>query len=445
VRRVDTDIAIVGGGLAGSLLAILLARRGYEIRLFERGPGFSAGKAPGGRTINLALAARGLQALAEAGVRAAIEDQLLPMSGRIIHAPGRATRTLPYGQSPAERIFSVSRGGLNRTLHSIAADQTGIRLEFGCECLDYDPESGQALIRSGGGDFELAGRLLVAADGAGSVIRRSLAAAGGIDATEDLLDHGYKELTIGPAGDGDFAMAADGLHIWPRGGFMLAALPNPDRTFTATLFLPRTGPASFAALADNPRDFFAEHFDDASVLLPDLEDQVARNPVGTLGTIRCAPWHHATADRHCVLIGDAAHAVVPFHGQGINAGFEDCRELAALIDAHGPDWPHVLAGYDARRKPNADAIADMSLENYYEMRDGVRDPQFERLKSLGFELERRSGGRFIPRYSMVMFHPEIPYADAQRRGRIQDGILRRAAAGPDDDIDLALELIGKEL
>jgi kynurenine 3-monooxygenase len=282
-------------------------------------------------------------------------------------------------------------------------------------------------------------------------VRRSLTTRGAISASEDLLDHGYKELTLAARDDGEFALEPHALHIWPRGGFMLIGLPNPDRTFTATLFLPHRGTPSFASVGDDAAAFFEREFWDAVPLLPTLADDYASHPVGHLGTVHCRPW--SFADR-VLLVGDAAHAIVPFHGQGMNAAFEDCVVLDELIGRHadargGHDWPAIFAGFERERAPNARAIAEMALENYREMRDDVRDPKFELRAALSFELERRFPGRFIPRYSMVMFHPEIPYAEAQRRGTVQAAILdeltSRAATVGDVDFARAAALIDARL
>ena len=480
---IDNEPIIVGGGLTGSLAAITLARRGLTPRVIERGPPHDSTEAPSGRTINLALADRGLAALEAAGVRAAIEPLLLPMTGRIIHDRRGHIHRLPYGQRPTEQIYSVSRAQLSRRLFEVARDRHGVAYHFNLNCLDYQPKSGQLTLqnnerareaRIGASEspesanatsratttadqhaaedtFELETPLLIGADGAGSVIRRALAAAGLTSNDEALLDHGYKELLIQAGPDGSHRIAADGLHIWPRGGFMLIALPNTDGTFTATLFLPQKGSQSFKAAQNNPVDFFRTEFPDALELLPDLEDQFAANPVGIMGTVYCDTWHHSVprkpgqAQHECLLLGDAAHAIVPFHGQGINAGFEDCVVLDKLLDRFGTDWAKACASFAAQRPTDTRAIATMALENYIEMRDGVRDPQFERRRKLAFELERLTEGRFTPRYSLVMFHAEIGYAEAERRGAIQADILQRATATDEDDIELALTLVDERL
>lgn len=438
------SIAIVGGGLAGSLAAIMLARRGAKPVVFERGQPHDSATSPGGRTINLALAARGIAALGAADAFAAIEPLLTAMAGRIVHDESGNQRFLAYGQLEHERIYSVSRADFNRSLYLLARDHYNVEYRFDHECVDIDLTRGAALLHSGGQTLRVEPDLLLAADGAGSAVRKRLATAGVIVAREDLLDHGYKELTVPADAGGDFALDPGGLHIWPRGGFMLIALPNLDRSFTATLFLPHSGEPSFASFAATDiRERFASTFPDALALMPDLAREFAERPVGLLGTVSCRPWRHRVVDgtMQVLLLGDAAHAIVPFHGQGLNAGFEDCLELDRLVERFGLDWDRVLPAFEDARADNVRAIAEMALENYVEMRDDVRDPEFELKKSVSFELERRFEGRFIPRYSMVMFHPEIGYAEAQRRGRIQQEILD-AVIGPDapagDRVDLAL-------
>lgn len=316
----------------------------------------------------------------------------------------------------------MSRAALNTLLYELAAERHGVEYRFDAACVGVESD-GTPIVETTGGRERLAADIVLAADGAGSEVRRALAANGAITAREELLDHGYKELTLA-ARDGEFALEPNALHIWPRGGFMLIALPNPDRTFTATLFLPHTGSPSFTAIGPSQvAPFFRRELADAVPLIPALVDDYASHPVGHLGTVHCEPWSFAG---RILLVGDAAHAIVPFHGQGMNAAFEDCIVLDELVGQAGSsrcDWPAIFAAFEAERAPNARAIAEMALENYREMRDDVRDPKFELRAALSFELERRFPGRFIPRYSMVMFHPEIPYAEAQRRGAVQARIL----------------------
>jgi len=346
-----------------------------------------------------------------------------------------------------EEIYSVSRAALNTLLYEIAAQRYNVQYRFGEQCVDIDVSDGTPIIESSEGRRRLDADLVFAADGAGSEVRRALAAARAIKATEELLDHGYKELTIGAAQDGGFALEPHALHVWPRGGFMLIGLPNPDHTFTATLFLPHTGESSFASITSNDvAGFFRREFSDALPLLPALQRDYVSHPTGLLGTVHCAPW---SFKNRLLLIGDAAHAIVPFHGQGMNAAFEDCVALDELIERHrtadGHAWPAIFAGFEAAREPNTRAIAAMALENYLEMRDEVRDAKFQLRADLSFELERRFPGRFVPRYSMVMFHPEIPYAEAQQRGARQARILAELTAAPDTlatiDFDRAALLV----
>jgi kynurenine 3-monooxygenase len=443
------DIAIIGGGPAGSLLAILLARRGCSPVVIERSPRFSA-TAAGGRSINLALAARGIAALRRAGMDADVGPLLIPMRGRMVHDLEGRQRFLSYGQRPGEEINSVSRAALNTLLYRLAAERYGVEYRFEHRCVGFDAALGMPIVQSAVGTAPLAAQVVFAADGAGSDVRRALSEAKLISATEDLLDHGYKELTIPPGADRGFALEPHALHIWPRGGFMLIALPNPDRGFTATLFLPHRGTASFASVAVSQVDaFFAREFPDVVPLMPALVEDYDNHPTGVLGTVYCKPWSHRG---RVLLIGDAAHAIVPFHGQGMNAAFEDCVELDRLLDERGGvprDWTEVFAQFEQRRAPNARAIAAMAIENYQEMRDDVRDPKFQLRSDVSFELERRFPDLFIPRYSMVMFHPEIPYAEAQRRGAIQASILTQLTASArtlaEIDFSLAARLIAAQL
>jgi kynurenine 3-monooxygenase len=437
-------IAVIGAGLCGNLIAIMLARLGFDLTVYERqaAPG-ATGPATGqaaGRSINMALAARGIRALKHAEAFADIESLLLPMNGRFVHRPDGTEKFLPYGQHRDECIWSVSRLELNDRLIAIARDRLKVDYRFEHRCVDYDAERASATMQSTAGEFTIEPRLLLAADGAGSTIRRKLAAAGAVAASEDLLDHGYKELTIPPDADGHFALAATGLHIWPRGGFMLIALPNLDQSFTATLFLPYRGQPGFDGITGaTVGAFFAEHFPDSAGLMPDLAAEFPAKPVGELGSVHCEPWSLTAGpanDRHVLLLGDAAHAIVPFHGQGMNAAFEDCVEFARLVAENGPDWQDVMARFETARRHNARAIAEMALQNYEEMRDTVRNPDFDRRASLSFELERRFPGRFIPRYSMVMFHPEIGYAEAMRRGDMQTAILDQALLATDEATSL---------
>ena len=423
------QVTIVGAGPVGTLLALLLAKGGREVQLLERRTDPRLATAESGRSINLALAARGLAALERAGVLTGLRSLMVEMRGRQVHEPGGASSLMPYGLHPQEVIHAIGRSRLNAALIDAAAMQPGITLRFSQRCIDVDPASGTLQLRdehSGTLHSEQAG-LLIAADGAGSAVRAALARRGVLQEREAPLDHDYKELLIPAKADGGYALERNALHIWPRGGYMLIALPNPDGSFTATLFLPARGAVpSFESLnaPGAARAFFAAQFPDALRLLPDFDSQYVRHPQGKLATLYCWPWHSGRT----LLIGDAAHAIVPFHGQGLNCGFEDCVELARLL-AEGADLAQTCTRFERERRPNTDAIAAMALENYEEMRAHVLAPDFARRKQLAAELELRFPERFIARYAMVMFHPEIPYAEAQRRGAMQDNVLDALLAG----------------
>ena len=429
-------VNIVGAGLAGSLLALLLARRGLFVTLHERRPDPRQAQPERGRSINLALAARGMRALERAGVMERVRPLLIPMRGRMVHGLSAQTALQPYGQREHEVIWSVGRADLNRVLIEEASRHAGVSVRFNQLCLGADVRADGLRFRdqASGALHEVSLTPTIATDGAGSAVRGSLAAAGLVRVHEEWLDHDYKELSVPPA-TGRHALEPNALHIWPRGGFMLIALPNTDGSFTATLFLARSGAASFAALATDEAvaGFFQHQFPDALPLMPDLLGEFASHPQGQLGTVHATPWQVAG---RVLLLGDAAHAIVPFHGQGMNAAFEDCVALDALV-ARGADWPAVFAQFEQARRPNAAAIAHMALENYAEMRDAVLDARFVRRKELAMGLERRFPDRFIPRYSMVMFHPEISYAEALRRGAVQAQLLDELDPGPGSEPDPA--------
>jgi kynurenine 3-monooxygenase len=431
---IGMPVNIIGAGLCGALLAVLLARRGLRVDLYERRADPRQSRPESGRSINLALAARGIRALERAGVMEGVRPHLIEMRGRMVHELSGGTALQPYGQRQHEVIWSVGRADLNRLLIEEAARHATVRVRFNQQCLGADLQHDRLHFRdhASGGVHEAALTPTIATDGAGSAVRASLAAAGRIGVREDWLDHDYKELSI-PAVAGSPALEPHALHIWPRGGFMLIALPNTDASFTATLFLARTGAASFASL-DTPAAvaaFFAREFADAVPLMPDLLEDFSGHPQSQLGTVHATSWH---AGGRALLLGDAAHAIVPFHGQGMNAAFEDCVALDALLDRH-ESWEELFAAFEQSRRADTAAIAQMALENYVEMRDMVRDAGFLRRKSLAMGLERRFPDRFIPRYSMVMFHPEISYAEALRRGAVQAQIL--AELDPGDEAQIA--------
>lgn len=420
------DITVVGAGLTGALIAIMMARRGFSVEVIEKRPDMRKHDISAGRSINLALAERGIEALRRVGLYDEVSRYTIAMHGRQIHDLDGAQNHQPYGQAAHEIVYSVHRGLLNKTLLN-AAEKAGVQLTFDQSIHSVDLEQQVLHLGDSDVDGQHAFNVLIGADGAGSRIRAAMASYRGFDVHEDLLDHGYKELHTPPDSSGEFRMEANALHIWPRGGFMMIALPNSDGSFTNTLFLANKGEPSFESIAanNNPASFLTDQFGDAVALIPDFAEQYEANPVGLLGTVRCPQWNDGG---RAVLIGDAAHAIVPFHGQGMNCGFEDCTTLDLLVDAIGPHWPQVFDEFEMMRKPNADAIATMALENYIEMRSDVADPGYLLRRQLERELERRHPNVFVPRYSMVMFH-KIPYQDALSRGAKQADVLRKLTDG----------------
>ncbi len=438
-------VNLVGAGLAGALLAVLLARRGFKITLFERRPDPRGTSVEAGRSINLALAARGIRALERAGVMDRIAPLLIPMRGRMVHDASGSVSLQSYGQREQEVIYSVGRAALNRVLIEEAARYNSVEMRFNQACIAAAPEQNTLRFKDKKlkTEYEVPLAPTIATDGAGSAVRASLAQAHRITVREDWLDHDYKELTIPAAPGNRHVLDANSLHIWPRGGYMLIALPNTDGSFTATLFLARTGPNSFEQLKNSVTvaEFFRKEFPDAARLMPCLEKEFSAHAQGQLGTVHVDPWH---IDGKVLLLGDAAHAIVPFHGQGMNAAFEDCTAFDTLLDRYN-DWEPLFVELARTREPDASAIARMALENYTEMRDTVLDHGYIRRKAMAMELERRFPDRFIPRYSMVMFHPEIPYAEAQRRGAVQARILAELDTSGTRDPALAEKLVTERL
>ena len=432
--RDTPEITLVGAGLAGSLLAIFLAKRGHRVTLLERRPDPRKSGAAGGRSINLALANRGITALEEVGVMESVRPELIPMAGRMLHDEQGRLKLIPYGNKPHEVIYSVSRAGLNSLLLD-AAESTGrVAIRFGETVAGIDFVNRR--VRPQQTPYDV----LIGTDGSASAVRAAILekTRGRLD--EEPLGHGYKELSIPASDGGGFRMEKGALHIWPRGEYMLIALPNIDGSFTVTLFLPNRGEESFEALTtpEAVLALFQRRFADAIPLMPGLVEEFFENPTGHLETIRCSPW---SFEDHALVLGDAAHAIVPFHGQGMNAAFEDCSAFDRCLKDPDRPWNEIFAEFERLRRPDTAAIADMALENYVEMRSTVREPKFQLKKDLAFRLEERHPDRFIPRYSMVMFHT-IPYAEAQRRGAIQEAILDEltsatSGAASVDEVDFA--------
>ena len=431
-------IVIVGAGLAGALLGALLARQGWQVDLYEkRGDPRRQGYA-GGRSINLALAERGRHALRQADADDAVMRQAVMMRGRMVHFADGSQQLQRYGRDDSEVIWSVHRGDLNITLLGIAED-AGARVHFDSRLdgVDFDAREARFVDDRDGSLNRVAFDAVIGADGAGSALRASMTDVIDLGERVEPLGHSYRELEIPPADDGGFRIEPNALHIWPRGDYMCIALPNDERTFTVTLFMPNTGNPGFDTVRTpaQARALFERDFADALALIPDLEADWQANPVGMLATLYLDRW---ALDGRAVLMGDAAHAMVPFHGQGMNCAFEDCVSLARHI-GNADSFEAAFAAFEAERKPNAEAIQHMALENYYEMRDRVDDADYLLQRALELVLQERHPGRFVPHYAMVTFM-RIPYRVALERSEVQRLLLAEATAGIDslDAVDWAM-------
>ncbi len=470
----NAPIVVVGAGPAGALMALYLARAGCEVTVYEARPDIRRAEISAGRSINLALATRGIVPLAEVGVIEQVDSITIPMRGRIIHADdgsradGSQAVLQPYGTGPHEVIHSVSRRDLNAILIDAAEatgrvsfqfespvqaiDLTANTLQIGAPEMSASAQNTQNshASRNSQKSQSLNGTLrsvefgtAICSDGAGSAIRASVVESAGGSVNVSQLGHGYKELRIPPAPGGGFQLDPNGLHIWPRRNFMLIALPNPQGDFTATLFAPHEGENSFASLTtpEAVSRFFEEHFGEVAALVPDIVDQFFTNPEGRLATMRCSGWHY---QGKAVLVGDSAHAIVPFHGQGMNLAMESVRALDRQLREQPDDLASAFAAFEAERKPNAEAIADMALDNYIEMRSGVIDRDYLLKRELALKLQQHHPERFSPRYNMVMFST-MPYAEAAARAARQDKIMTELTAGctavADVDMDRAAGLV----
>lgn len=437
-ERTSEDVIIVGGGLVGSLLSVFLNRRGLRVAVYEQLPDLRKSSGSAGRSINLVVTSRGIDALERVGLRDGVMPLTVPVMGRMMHSVDGDLSYQPYGKDDTECNYSISRAELNRHLIT-EAEHRGVRFHFRRKLVGADLEGPTLRFQdeTGADCPELRPRVAIGADGAASALRAELVRGGKVGESVELLGHGYKELTIPAAADGSYRIEKNALHIWPRGDIMLMALPNSDGSFTVTLYLPETGPSGFESLntADKVGELFREQFPDSIELIPDLERSYLASPTGVLGTVRCEPWH--VGDR-ILLIGDAAHAIVPFFGQGMNCGFEDCTILDALLDEHGEDGLEApFSAFSRSRKPDADAIAEMALENFVEMRDRVGDARFLLLKEVEHLLEQEMPRVYRSRYSMVMYS-SIPYSIARDAGVIQQEILGELCAGLDRAADLDL-------
>lgn len=445
----EDKVTIIGAGLAGSLLSIYLAKRGIKVNIFEARSDMRKEEVAAGRSINLALSDRGIAALREIGMDEYMLSEAVPMYGRMIHSVSGETKLLPYSGRKGEYINSVSRAGLNIALMNEAEKYPNVQFVFNERCTDFHLASGEVSFESG---RTIRADTVIATDGAGSAVRESMKRSlPGFEFSSVFLEHGYKELHIPPSESGGFQLEKNVLHIWPRHKFMMIALPNFDGSFTCTLFLAHTGENSFEEIgrgftqmnadqkdsenlrhlrlsaAKSVMDFFNREFPDAVPLMPTLTDDFFANPTGSLGTVKCWPWN---VEGRALLLGDSAHALVPFYGQGMNCAFEDVRILDQLIGKSEPpastdgqiDWAAVYEKYGQLRKVNTDAIADMAEENFYEMRDATADPVFQRKRELETKLEQNYPDYFS-KYSMVTFREDLPYAVAKEKGNVQDRLL----------------------
>jgi kynurenine 3-monooxygenase len=413
---------LIGSGLAGGLLAAYLGRRGYDVDLYERRADPREGNIVGGRSINLALSTRGIHALEQLGIADEVLKYAIPMRGRMIHDKSGELHFSPYDVDPKKCINSIGRAALNTTVIEAAQRHPSVRVHFDHRCTDVDLTEAVCYLETEGGQITAKGDTVIGVDGAFSAVRQSMQKKlENFEYDESYLPHGYKELTIPPGPNGSWQMEKNALHIWPRKSFMMIALPNPDGSFTCTLFWEFEAPRSFATTKtdDDVRRFFDEEFPDAVLLMPTLLQDFKDNPTGSLVTVRCAPWFYRDK---VALVGDAAHAVVPFYGQGMNAAFEDCVVLDECLEKFPSDRERAFAEYFVSRKENADALADLAIGNFIEMRDKTGSRTFRAKKKLDHMLEAALPGVYLPLYTMVTF-TRIPYAEAARRAGRQDRIV----------------------
>jgi len=421
------SIAIVGAGLVGSLMAIYLRKRGYEVTIYEKRKDMRKAGAEGGRSINLALSNRGWAPLKEVGLEEKVMRMIIPMRGRMMHDDEGFLTFQPYGRE-GQAINSISRSGLNEVLMD-EAEQQGVQIMFNQPCIGINFEESKLFFQEDGKKVAVKHDIIIGADGAFSVVRRLMQRTDRFNYSQFYIEHGYKELTIPPGAGGSFGLEKNALHIWPRGNFMLIALPNKDGSFTCTLFFPFEGSPSFNTLKSDQdvQKFFEKTFPDAVRLMPTLIKDFHNNPTSSLVTVKSFPW----INNKTLIIGDASHAIVPFYGQGMNSGFEDCRVLNQMLDALDDDWDQVLPKFQRLRKPDADAISDLALQNFIEMRDLVADENFLLRKKIEAKLHDQFPQVWMPLYSMVTFNENMRYSDALKKGLIQKEIMDEVMQQPD--------------
>lgn len=416
------NVTVMGGGLVGCLLSLYLAKKGYQVDVYERKPDLRQAYREYGRSINLALSDRGWKALHGIGIGDDIRKVAIPMYGRMIHDRKGGLAYQPYGRKK-QAIYSVSRGGLNIALLDLVEAEPHVKLHFNQQCQGVDLDTNQVHLRHAqtGQLSSIGTERLFGVDGAYSMVRYSMQKTERFDYSQSYLNYGYKELTIAPGAFGRWVLEKEALHIWPRGNFMMIALPNLNGSFTCTLFFPYKGEESFEKLQTEAdvQAFFEKQFPDAVPLMPDLATEYFRNPVGALVTIKCYPWSHQDK---ILLLGDAAHGIVPFYGQGMNAGFEDCTVFNELLEQHPGDWKTIFTTFQENRKPHTDAMADLAIYNFLEMRDKVADPRFLLQKKIEGKIHSLYPDQWIPLYTMVTFS-DIPYAEAKTAGERQEEIM----------------------
>ena len=421
-------VTIAGAGLVGSLEAIYLAKRGFQVEVYERRSDMRKVELSAGRSINLALSARGWNALKAVGVDQDVEKMAIPMYKRVMHAVDGSLTDQQYGQD-GEAIYSVSRGGLNQLLMNLAGEQENVNMHFNYKCVDVDLKSASATFEHNDGNQKnVDADMIIGADGAYSVIRSKMIKQDRFQYSQHYIEHGYKELTIPANSDGTHKLEVNALHIWPRGSYMLIALPNMDGSFTCTLFFPYEGEYSFNSLQTEQQvyDFFKEVFPDTLDLIPNLVEEYFQNPTSSLAIMRCNPW---TVDDKVLLIGDAAHATVPFYGQGMNAGFEGCFVLDQLMQKHGEDWQACFDEYSKIRKPDGDGVQDLSMHNFIVMRDKTADPKFLLQKKIELHFSKKHPDKWLPLYSMVSFST-IRYSEAWEIGKQQEKLMKKVMDVP---------------
>ena len=421
-------VTIAGAGLVGSLEAIYLAKRGFQVEVYERRPDMRKVELSAGRSINLALSTRGWNALKAVDVDQDVEKMAIPMYKRVMHAVDGSLTDQQYGQD-GEAIYSVSRGGLNQLLMNLAGEQENVNMYFNYKCVDVDLKSASATFEHNDGNQKnVDADMIIGADGAYSVIRSKMIKQDRFQYSQHYIEHGYKELTIPANSDGTHKLEVNALHIWPRGSYMLIALPNMDGSFTCTLFFPYEGEYSFNGLQTEQQvyGFFKEVFPDTLDLIPNLVEEYFQNPTSSLAIMRCNPW---TVDDKVLLIGDAAHATVPFYGQGMNAGFEGCFVLDQLMQKHGEDWNACFDEYSKIRKPDGDGVQDLSMHNFIVMRDKTADPKFLLQKKIELHFSKKYPDKWLPLYSMVSFST-IRYSEAWEIGQQQDKLMQKVMDVP---------------